>query len=261
MDNTTRGEFPLRRNAFTLIELLVVIAIIAILAAILFPVFAQAKEAAKKTACLSNQKQFLTAFKLYVGDYDDNYMPAWTFNPNILWNQLFQPYIKNRDMFKCPSHSNPGITNWANPNPPPGIDKPFKLSYIANFRILGNGFNRAVNQPVITNDTAANSPATTVLIADGGAKANATAPFIPENWEAKDRAYILEDPIVDGLGAGCCASLTRVSDSVNPDWAGPAPRHGGKVAVIGFMDGHAKAWNVNKFYYGDTPWLDPMRGG
>lgn len=249
------------KRAFTLIELLVVIAIIAILAAILFPVFARAKEAAKKTACLSNTKQFLTAFKLYVTDYDDNYMPAWTFTPNILWNQLFQPYIKNRDMFVCPSGTKPGITNWADPNPPAGIDKPFPTSYIANFRILGNGFNRAIaGQAVITNDTGVNNPASTILIADGGAKANAVAPFIPEKYEEKNRAYILEDPMIDGLGAGCCASLTRVSDSVNPDWAGPAPRHAG-MANIGFMDAHAKSMPPSKFYYGDTPWLDPMRGG
>ena len=60
-----------QRRAFTLIELLVVIAIIAILAAILFPVFAQAKEAAKKTGCLSNQKNIGMAHMLYIGDYDD----------------------------------------------------------------------------------------------------------------------------------------------------------------------------------------------
>lgn len=65
------------KGAFTLIELLVVIAIIAILAAILFPVFAQAKVAAKKTSSLSNLKQIGTAFVLYIGDYDDTSMPAY----------------------------------------------------------------------------------------------------------------------------------------------------------------------------------------
>ncbi|MES1228346.1 MAG: prepilin-type N-terminal cleavage/methylation domain-containing protein, partial [Armatimonadota bacterium] len=69
----------MKRSAFTLIELLVVIAIIAILAAILFPVFAQAKIAAKKTSCLSNVKQMATAAQLYLGDFDDNY-PLGSYN-------------------------------------------------------------------------------------------------------------------------------------------------------------------------------------
>jgi prepilin-type N-terminal cleavage/methylation domain-containing protein len=71
------------KKAFTLIELLVVIAIIAILAAILFPVFSQAKEAAKKTASLSNVKQLGTALQLYLGDSDDVVPPAYYYNaPN-----------------------------------------------------------------------------------------------------------------------------------------------------------------------------------
>lgn len=70
-----------RRNAFTLIELLVVIAILAILAAILFPVFARAKEAAKKTACLSNMKQVALAWPMYATDYDDSMAPAAGISP------------------------------------------------------------------------------------------------------------------------------------------------------------------------------------
>src|SRR4051794_16440535 len=70
------------KRAFTLIELLVVIAIIAILAAILFPVFAQAKAAAKKTACLSNVKQMATAAQLYLGDNDDSYPSTVAYFPS-----------------------------------------------------------------------------------------------------------------------------------------------------------------------------------
>ena len=94
------------KRAFTLIELLVVIAIIAILAAILFPVFAQAKEAAKKTQVLSNQKQIAIAQTMYITDSDDT-LPAWFTKaadasdgtPNrtdiVSWPQMFYPYIKN----------------------------------------------------------------------------------------------------------------------------------------------------------------------
>ena len=96
------------RKAFTLIELLVVIAIIAILAAILFPVFAQAKEAAKKTACISNQKQNAMAVVMYQSDYDD-YFPMGvggnrTTGVVTFTQDLIETYRKNNDIVGCPSY-------------------------------------------------------------------------------------------------------------------------------------------------------------
>jgi len=86
------------RRGFTLIELLVVIAIIAILAAILFPVFAKAREKARQTSCLSNIKQLCLAMLQYAQDYDEK------LTGRVLWNQKTQPYIKNEQIFRCPSY-------------------------------------------------------------------------------------------------------------------------------------------------------------
>jgi prepilin-type N-terminal cleavage/methylation domain-containing protein/prepilin-type processing-associated H-X9-DG protein len=108
------------RHAFTLIELLVVIAIIAILAAILFPVFAQAREAARKTSCLSNCRQIGMGMMQYAQDYDEVLLRTWyspdpangwqDSNPALSqykWMDAVQPYVKNEKLFTCPSDTGP----------------------------------------------------------------------------------------------------------------------------------------------------------
>ncbi len=93
-------------RGFTLIELLVVIAIIAILAAILFPVFAKAREKARQASCISNLKQIGLALKMYCQDYDDVNTRMYFGGPVVLrWHQTVEPYIKNADMFRCPTAS------------------------------------------------------------------------------------------------------------------------------------------------------------
>jgi prepilin-type N-terminal cleavage/methylation domain-containing protein/prepilin-type processing-associated H-X9-DG protein len=111
------------RIGFTLIELLVVIAIIAILAAILFPVFAQARAKARQTACLSNTKQLGLSFRMYSEDYDElmpvnrscvggvaaGYQTCTSGITTTGWVDMIQPYIKNLGILKCPSDSSPVI--------------------------------------------------------------------------------------------------------------------------------------------------------
>lgn len=106
-----------RRQGFTLIELLVVIAIIAILAAILFPVFAQARERARSTSCMSNTRQIGTAEMMYIQDYDEVFwscpwpgggqlnIPNPANGGTVFWSDLLQPYIKNTGIFDCPSNA------------------------------------------------------------------------------------------------------------------------------------------------------------
>lgn len=96
----------MRRKGFTLIELLVVIAIIAILAAILLPVFARARENARKSTCQNNEKQIGTALMQYIQDFDEIYPPR-NDGQGVYWSQLIQPYVKSTQVFKCPSNPNP----------------------------------------------------------------------------------------------------------------------------------------------------------
>lgn len=178
---------PAKRLAFTLIELLVVIAIIAILAAILFPVFAKAKEAAKQTACLSNAKQIGTTQKMYMGDYDDtapifyayntldvNNNPAYFGLPNHRGTEgLLLPYSKSKDIFRSPLDaggpylaSDPGLA---------GVSKDtYWAAYGSSYRFAkcmfsvvegeSTGNNNPYTFTKIVTDTQAEDPAGTRII-------------------------------------------------------------------------------------------------
>ena len=124
----------MRRRAFTLIELLVVIAILAILAAILFPVFAQAREKARSTSCLSNLKQLGVGLTLYIDDFDEG-VPfarmamAGPMQSHLSWTDTLQPYLTSHQLLRCPSDdsqlwsagrpSSYGINGYFTPNHPP----------------------------------------------------------------------------------------------------------------------------------------------
>lgn len=105
---------PTKNSGFTLIELLVVIAIIAILAAILFPVFARVRAKAQQNSCLANTKQLSLAIMMYASDYDDKGVQG---NGGLYWQSLILPYVKNTQIFVCPSDVNPRVLSAPVPNP------------------------------------------------------------------------------------------------------------------------------------------------
>ncbi|MGC4043576.1 MAG: prepilin-type N-terminal cleavage/methylation domain-containing protein [Armatimonas sp.] len=135
-----------KRTGFTLIELLVVIAIIAILAAILFPVFAQAREKARQTSCLSNMKQIAMGVNMYVQDYDEqvffrsstnidntrsHVITPKTAYEQLWWNQIM-PYIKNEAIFTCPSDAGPTDSFNGKGDPGPRLTGTIRRSYVAS---------------------------------------------------------------------------------------------------------------------------------
>jgi prepilin-type N-terminal cleavage/methylation domain-containing protein/prepilin-type processing-associated H-X9-DG protein len=124
-----------KRTGFTLIELLVVIAIIAILAAILFPVFARARENARRASCQSNLKQIGLGLAQYTQDYDEQLVPMWNYTggaatpPLVWWEDLLQPYIRSYQLLVCPSQAPQTAYGYGRP---PGAPSPLYWSYVVN---------------------------------------------------------------------------------------------------------------------------------
>lgn len=243
-------------KGFTLIELLVVIAIIAVLAAILFPVFAQAREKARQAACLSNIKQIGLASMQYSQDYDEMAMPAemrtdGTTATAISWAQIMQPYSKSIQIQRCASASNDlEVSSWLRNPAPAGFVNPTHLDYVVNARA---GYNEyyTLATPQVTN------PAGVVYLCDGGSQPSATptnGAYISTKSPYKPTAYLLQD--ITGMpGQPDWAFAT----TTNTEWAGPALRHQGLTNTL-YFDGHAKATRADRWYYPNTPALDPAQG-
>jgi prepilin-type N-terminal cleavage/methylation domain-containing protein len=187
-----------RPHAFTLIELLVVIAIIAIIAAILLPVFAQAREKARQTACISNLRQIGTASLMYAQDYDEQMMGTdLGDNPEYFWGDMIEPYAKNRQILECPSE--PDKIKFGSPLPgfPRGISLEWSYNYAMNdirdeFRTrLG-----AAHQPLALFTR----PAETLLIVDGW-PTSVVPPVNEERHEIRwvwGRRDAVRNPLDDG---------------------------------------------------------------
>jgi len=267
---------PNIRKGFTLIELLVVIAIIAILAAILFPVFAQAKEAAKKTACLSNMKQVGLANMMYSNDFDDLYSQSEYggngAGPHITWTTTIYPYIKNGDykvddaagsaagvqvstgkagVYFCPDAPSVDVNN-------PDIEGYVYGAHIdimaANYGLLPG--NSSILPPMAT--TQIDAPADKILIMDKGENQpdGWNYPWfhsVQFEWENQVIATQSGNPnsvFTDGVDVykGQSAYDPRHDTDCNASDAGAWEcaaharyRHGGVVGNFAFADGHAKA--------------------
>jgi prepilin-type N-terminal cleavage/methylation domain-containing protein len=146
-----------RERGFTLIELLVVIAIIAILAAILFPVFAQARESARKTSCLNNMKQLGTATAMYTQDWDGWYPLAWFSNGENGFEVALYPYIKNKGIFECPSNK-VTVSNWAG-----YVYGPISRSYALNGDLTAR---TVAGRRAGVNETAVENPASIIYMTE-----------------------------------------------------------------------------------------------
>jgi prepilin-type N-terminal cleavage/methylation domain-containing protein/prepilin-type processing-associated H-X9-DG protein len=166
--HSTKALNKQRKSGFTLIELLVVIAIISILAAILFPVFARARENARKSACMSNLKQIGLAAMQYTQDYDERFPIANLYygspiaGPNGYWYNLLQPYTKSLQVFVCPSS---GPTTYT-------CSYGWNIAGTKPLNTVGNGFGYIPSTPstpdgsVGVSQAAIQQPSTTIMAAD-----------------------------------------------------------------------------------------------
>jgi prepilin-type N-terminal cleavage/methylation domain-containing protein/prepilin-type processing-associated H-X9-DG protein len=240
------------RAAFTLIELLVVIAIIAILAAILFPVFAQARDKARSATCVSNMKQILTGARMYTQDYDGQLMPSYMVNvkpdgsPPNYWTYLIQPYVKNWDILDCPSAE--GAISADSPSRPDRKDRTTSVGIGIVHDQLGWTTSIA--------EASVEFPAELIYVADAATVFEGKDP-----WDKATPAYEkwLANPDVprppsNVWPAGVLRSPLQYINKgpQGGKWSHlvPIARHNGSCNVA-FVDGHVRAMRPSTFWITD----------
>jgi prepilin-type N-terminal cleavage/methylation domain-containing protein/prepilin-type processing-associated H-X9-DG protein len=258
------------RSAFTLIELLVVIAIIAILAAILFPVFAQAREKARQTACLSNCKQIANAVMMYTQDYDER-MPRFftttaeeTADPlsRGSWVRFIQPYIKSYDVHRCPDMVDAGSPSIWVTRLPANVSLwqgyGWNVDYM-NFSADCSDFNTAANRRAgpPTPLSAIAKPAETVM-AGGTSGAAGTGSFFGTGnalYPVGGGEYRLCAPATLTTPEGCTFTNSGWGQGslMGPYGGFEQPRHGNQGGTIIFADGHVKFMTAGRAAAG-TNW-------
>jgi prepilin-type N-terminal cleavage/methylation domain-containing protein/prepilin-type processing-associated H-X9-DG protein len=228
-----------RRKGFTLIELLVVIAIIAILAAILFPVFSRAREKARQTSCLSNVKQQATGVIMYAQDYDETYaMSVYTPDGATLvtfFDQVY-PYMKNNDIFICPSAKRELNLDWvATAFGLQPLSPGLWSSYMWNFAVFEDGNATSQVPPVSMGEI--EYPVETVMVYDG------TLAMTPS----------FNSPVIarhnDTANANYCDGHAKVVHCAKagftfPSWPSGAPRDAYQVQDPGPYQGNYELWGV-----------------
>ncbi len=254
------------RKAFTLIELLVVIAIIAILAAMLFPVFTQAKLQAKKTQSINNVRQIAMASMMYLSDNDETTMPLYWYDPANLseptsrgfyyWGLLLHPYTKSYDVLLCPQDrgDDPSL---ADPDgrgrfDPKSQYKAYILganpSYGLNFRYLNQTLNTpSPNRYVGINSGVLANPSSTVMFGEATMKDKTIpggAPGMPALTVTNDIGYArIESPY------GVAPSVPGWNAYTYPDARSQGqlwPRFSKTHVTIAWLDGHVKATSIKQ---------------
>ncbi|MFM8360216.1 MAG: type II secretion system protein, partial [Verrucomicrobiota bacterium] len=238
-------------------------AIIAILAGMLLPALARAKEKGKSTRCVNSLRQMGIAQQVYGTDFNGKFTPTFAVRGSNVerkaWFNFLQPYTQTTNLILCPSKTKK-FNELVALYPSDQRDKSVS-NYAMNFGVGGcdwPGVWDASKYPQV-KDSAVRNPSATVHVTDGASQPRATRDpnlCVTVRSAEKAGAWVLHDPVNSSPCDGC---VTAPSTG-DPNWGGPHLRHSERSNVL-FADVHVEALRASRWYYGGSPWLRADQGG